>query len=125
MQSRWPIETQPRSSKRARSGSERRFQSNCELQGRGKSASKKATRDQSCQGTNGEREGSEREQSGCARVEACAYTCSGLTDVAPDQDFFPHGCGLLVLDFVMELRDTVLLLKSDFQLRGLLGSSGI
>ena len=125
VQSRWSIKTQPRSGKRARSDGERRFQSSCELQGRGKSASKKATRDQSCQGADGEREGSERKQSGCARVEACAYTCSGLNDMAPDQDVLSHGCGLSVLDFIMELRDTVLLLKSDVQLRGLLGSSGM
>lgn len=80
LQSRWPIETQPRSSTRARSGGERRYQNNCELQGRSKSAIQKATRQQSCQGANGEREGSEREQSGRARVEACAYPCSGLNE---------------------------------------------
>lgn len=78
VQSGWPVKTQPWCCKRASRSDERRIQSGCDPQRRTKSASEKATRDQSGQGANGERESSEREQPGRPRVEACAHTLSGL-----------------------------------------------
>ncbi len=121
LQSRWPTQTWPRNWKRARRSCKGQWQSSCESQRRSESAREKATRIESGQRTDGEREGPEREQPGCPCIEACAYTCSGLSKVTPCPTIFNahvhHQC-----QPCNRASTYYIALRYDFQLHSLVGS---